>query len=168
MQTSLSFELYEMQETVKKNKEVFYIDFDFVDPSLLMNDVEKFMYSTVHEYLKNMALLDAKENNPNRVGRQVSIHTDVLGIPMQYADKLTAEYGKETQKKAYDMGSLKNDITYSISIMQSGNTETTVQALNRVRYESMKWTYHILNKHFDEPIPEGYEPDNPVDSEPLK
>lgn len=158
MQTHLLFELEERLDKGFERSEAMSVDFEFFDPSILMNDVEKFMYSVIHEYMGWMALEDEKANNPNHVGRTVTIKTTCLGVPMEFSDTLTADFGKEQVKRAYDMDSIQNDIRYI------DNMITSEAPILDVR----KWIYHTLNKHFDVEIPEALKPDTPVVSNPVE
>lgn len=164
MHIKVDFELQEINTQIQKDDTTnFSIDFDFIAIPELIGDVERVMSELVQAHIEDLALY----NRHDYVGTMVIVIAEFLGLTIEKDDTLTEDYYEQQKKKEVNLESLENDLKYAISIMQSGNTENTVQALNRVRFESESWIYHMLNKHFDQPIPEPYKPDTPVSSEPV-
>ena len=99
---------------------------------------------------------------------------EVLGVTLSNADAYTEDYDERKKKKEVNIDSLKNDIMYVNSILASAggipNDEVNLGlvASHGIIHEGRKWLYFIMNKHFDEPIPEGFEPEKPVEAKPVE
>lgn len=167
MKTNVQFELeYQESDKAKPKPHYFSAVFEFISVAELFSDVERVLYETVKEKLEEKCV----------VGSTVVIAADVFGVTLSNGDAYTEDYDKRKKKKEVDIDSLKNDIQYANSVLASAGdidvVQTAVQpdeslgeAFNII-HEGRKWIYHIMNKHFDEPIPEGFEPDKPVESKP--
>lgn len=180
MRQSVNFQITEYRHGEKVDyddmgvgEEGFHIEFEYTAFPELIADLERTMYEICKAYLESRDMYALRDEGDNPLGTEVVVTTVVCGIAMEARDTLTEDYYKKKKKQDLNVDSLKNDIQYTNTILASAGDvrddeiNIGITAPHSFIREARKWIYHIMNKHFDEPIPEGFEPDAPVEAKPV-